>query len=242
MISTRRIESFRTFLSGAAMALLLMVCANASAGLVAYQNQAAFNAAIAGWSANTTDFESPPAGTMYAPGTGPAGSGFTLVLSGPDAPGMSPTIGDQFWTTSGMHSLGRDTPDSAFQQGDSLSFTFDSGVHAFGLYVIGTRDIGAGDITLTAGGATVANGAVANLDDGAGSFAFFLGFVSDDASTFSSVTLHNLTLDDPRLLNITVDDVTLARNDGVPVPEPATLLLFLSAMLGIGVASRRRVH
>jgi hypothetical protein len=240
MMSPLRTESLRTILSGAAMAILLTVCADASAGLVAFQNKAAFTAAIAGWSATTTDFESDPAGTMYAPGTGPAGSGFTLLLSGPDAPGMTPTIGNQFWTTSGLNYLGLDNPDSALEAGDSLTFTFGSGVHAFGLYVVGTQDIGAGDITLTTGADMVANNGVANLTDGAGSFAFFLGFVSDDATTFGSVTLNNLTLLDPRLLNITVDDVTLARNDGGnQVPEPATLLLFLMGMLACGAVARR---
>ena len=243
MMSTLRIESLRTMLSGAAMAILLTVCADANAGLVAYQSETAFNLAIAGWSATTTDFEAAPAGTMYGAGTGPAGSGFTLMLSGPDAPGMTPTVGDQFWSTSGTHYLGLDNPDSALEAGDALNFTFGSGVHAFGLYVIGTHDIGAGDITLSAGGDTVANSAVANLSDGAGSFAFFLGFVSDDANTFDSVTLHNLTLQDPRLLNIAVDDVTLARNDaGTQVPEPATLLLFLMGMLAAGAVTRRRFN
>jgi hypothetical protein len=114
--------------------------------------------------------------------------------------------------------------------------------------VIGTHDIGAGDITLTAGAASAANGAFADLEDGAGSFAFFLGFVSDDASTFSSVTLNNLKPGDPRLLEIAVDDVVLALNaggngnPGTGVPEPGTLVLSLAGMLAFGATARRAIR
>jgi len=238
MKSPPRIDAVRALLSGAAMSVLLMCSANAHAGLIAYTDQAAFNLAIAGWSATTTDFESEAGGTMYGVGSGPAGSGFTLALSGPDAPAMTPTVGDLFWTTSGMHYLGLDNPDTAFEAGDELTFTFTSGMHGFGLYVIGTQDIGAGDITLTTSTGSVANAAVANLSDGQGSYAFFLGLASDDATTFSSITLHNLTLLDPRLLNIAIDDVTLSRQrDDNQVPEPGALLLCLTGLL---IAARTR--
>lgn len=242
MKSPQTTEAIRALLSRAAMSLLLMLSTSAHAGLIAYTDQAAFNLAIAGWSATTTDFESEAGGTMYGVGSGPAGSGFTLALSGPDAPAMTPamtpTVGDLFWTTSGTHYLGLDNPDTAFEAGDELTFTFASGMRGFGLYVIGTQDIGAGDITLTTSTGSVANAAVANLSDGQGSYAFFLGLVSDDATTFSSITLHNLTLLDPRLLNIAIDDVTLARQrDDNQVPEPGALLLCLTGLL---IAARTR--
>lgn len=246
MTSYLRIESLRRTLSGAAMALLLAVGMDAHAGLTGYQSRAAFDAATAGWSATSTDFEAAAPGTKYGAGTGPAGSGFTLNYTGATGFPLIPTVSDQFWTTSGANYLGLDNEDSAFEAGDALTFSFASGVHAFGLYVIGTQDIGLGDITLTAGAGSVGNQATANLNDGNGSYAFFLGLVSSDASTFGSVTLNNLAPGTQRLLGIAVDDVVLARNDGgngtpgTGVPEPGTLVLSLAGMLAFGAAARRR--
>jgi hypothetical protein len=246
MTSYLRIESLGRAQSGAAMAILLAVSVDAHAGLIGYQNRAAFNLAIAGWSATSTTFEAEAAGANYGAGAGPAGSGFTLNFTSGSASGLTPTVSDQFWTTSGVNYLGLDNPDSAFEAGDLLSLNFVSGMHAFGLYVIGTRDIGAGDITLAAGAASVANGPVAELQDGSGSFAFFLGLVSNDASTFSSVTLNILTPGDPRLLGVAVDDIVLARDDGgnvnpgTGVPEPGTLVLSVAGMLAFGALARRR--
>jgi hypothetical protein len=237
-----RNKSLSTILSGVVTAILLTVSAGANAGLVGYQGKAAFDLATAGWSTTlTTDFESAPSGTSYGPGAGPAGAGFTLLLAGPSAPGSTPTVSDLYWTTSGSHYLGLDNPDTALQAGDSLTFTFSRAMQAFGLYVIGTSDIGAGDIRLTTGTDSVANSGTSERDDGAGSYAFFLGFASNDGTSFDSVTLRNLTLSDPRLLNIAIDDVTLARNDVTgEVPEPATAFLLLAGALAIGMRSRRR--
>jgi hypothetical protein len=246
MTSTLRIESLRRTLSGAALLTLLAVCGDARAGLIGYQNRAVFDAAIAGMSATSTNFESAAVGAMYGAGTGPAGSGFTLNYSSGSGSGLTPTVSNQFWTTSAANYLGLNNPDSAFEAGDALTFYFASGMHAFGLYVIGTQDIGVGDIALTAGVASIANLALAEQTDGAGSFAFFLGFVSDDANTFNSVTLHNLAPGTTRLLGIAVDDVVLALDDGgngnpgTGVPEPGTLVLSLAGMLAFGAAARRR--
>lgn len=245
MTSHFRTDSAKRILSGAAMTILMAVCADANAGLLTFQSRAAFDLAIAGWSTTATNFDALPLNTQFGPGTGPAGSGFSLTLAGPDAPAMTPTVSSQFWTTSGAQYLGPDNPDSAFEAGDSLIFDLGSGRHAFGLFVIGGRDVGVGDISLTAGAASVANGALADVTDSNGSFAYFLGFVSDDANTFNSVTLNILTPQDQRLLAIAVDDVVLGVNDGqgdpgTPVPEPGTLVLSLFGMLALGAARRRR--
>lgn len=246
MTSYLRIDLLKRTLSGAAMALLLAVSVDAHAGLMGYQSRAAFDAATAGWSATATDFESEALGTTYAADTGPAGSGFTLRYASGSASGLVPAVSDLYWTTSGGNHLGLNNSDGAFEAGDSLTFNFTSGMHAFGLYVIGTSDIGAGDITLTSGAASVTNAASFDLEDGFGSYAYFLGFVSNDANTFSSVTLNNLTPGDQRLLEIAVDDVVLALdnggsgNPGNGVPEPGTLALSLAGLLAFGALARRR--
>ena len=228
-------------LFAATVGVLLSVCAHAEAALVGYQSQAAFNTAISGWTQTSTNFESASAGTTYAAGTGPAGSGFTLMLSGPDAASQLPAVSDQFWTTSGTHYLGLDNPDTALEAGDSLTFTFGSPGQAFGLFIIGNRDILGGDISLSVGSSSVLNAATADMTDGFGSFAYFLGLVSDDAGTFNSATLAYSTLQPPSLLPISVDDVVFALNNGAsPIPEPDTAALTLIGLMLLSVGLRPR--
>lgn len=226
-------------LAAAAFALAAGVCAPAHATLVGYQSQALFNGAIAGWSTSSVDFDAIAPGTSYPAGTGPAG--LSLTLAGPSAgAGLAPTVSQQFWTTSSFNYLGLDNPDSAFDAGDSLTISFAAPVQAFGLFIIGTQDIGEGDITLASGGAAVGNAASAALTDGNGSFAFFLGLVSDDAGTFSSVTLNNLDPGSTRLLGIALDDFILALDDGgTNVPEPAGVALLLLGALVWRIQARR---
>jgi hypothetical protein len=239
-------------LAAAAIGALLLICGPANAALIGYQSQAAFNAAISGWTITTTTFEAVAVGTMFGTGTGPAGSGFTLMLVSPGAPTASPTVADQFWTTSGARYLGLDNPDTAFQAGDALTFNFSSPAQAFGLFVIGTRDIGAGDISLTAGASSVSNGATFDMTDNNGSYAYFLGLVSDGAGTFGSAVLSDLTDLTPassRLLNIALDDVALGLNTPpvvnppvTGVPEPGSLVLMSMGLLAFGIATRRRIR
>lgn len=228
-------------LRGAALALAVGVCAPAAAALVTYQAQGNFNAAIAGLTAINTDFDGIAPGTGYPPGSGPAGSGFTVGLTaGSVSSGFNlPTVGSTFWTTSGTNYLGLDNPDTAFESGDELVFSFLSPVRGFGLYVVGGRDlldIQAGAVTLTVDGATLAISSIDYLASGNGDYAFFLGFVTTDGSTFSSATL--TVGDGSGVIPVTVDDVTLARtpDDGTRVPEPGTLLLVSTAL---GAAARR---
>ncbi|WP_426112518.1 PEP-CTERM sorting domain-containing protein [Massilia sp. PWRC2] len=114
-------------------------------------------------------------------------------------------------------------------------------MQAFGLYVIGTRDVDGGDIALSSGAFRVSNRAVADVSDGAGSYAFFLGFMTDDGSALDPVSLLVLSGGDQRLLDIDIDDVILARAGGTgDVPEPASVPLMLAAALAFGAAGKRR--
>lgn len=237
MTPKRQSTSNMTRLAGLSIGVLM--AASAQAGLVGYDNRSAFNTAISAMSSQTaTNFDAIAPGTTFATSTGPSGSGFKLTLGGGSAGSNLPSIGDQFWTTSGLQYLGLDNPDTALEAGDTLTFTFDSAQQAFGLYFIGGSGVLAGDIRLNAnGGANVVTNLVTSeLDDGLGSYAYFLGFASDDSSTFSSVTLEYATLGIGGVLPIAIDDVVLARNTGNPdpdpnrVPEPGTLALMLSGL------------
>lgn len=233
-------------LRGVALAMAVSISAPALATLATYQTQGNFNAAIAGLTATTTDFDGIAPGTSYPPGSGPAGSGFTVGLTaGSVSSGFNlPTVGSVFWTTSGTHYLGLDNPDTAFESGDALVFSFLSPVQGFGLYVVGGRDlldIQAGAVTLTVDGATLAISSIDYLTSGNGDYAFFLGFATDDGSTFSSATL--TVGDGSGVIPVTVDDVTLAstRNGGNTVPEPGSLLLVATA-IGAALLRVRRAR
>jgi hypothetical protein len=222
------------------------MAASAQASLLGYSDRASFDTAISAMSTQTvSNFDGIASGTTFAPGTGASGSGFTLTLGGGSAGSNRPSIGTQFWTTSGSQYLGLDNPDTALEAGDTLTFSFDSAQQAFGLYFIGGSDVLGGDIRLSAnsGANIVTNSAIYDLTDGSGSFAYFLGFASNDSSTFSSVTLDYAVLGLGDLLPIAIDDVVLARSSGNPdpdpnrVPEPGTLALMLS---GLALIAKRK--
>lgn len=226
----------------AAAAIGLLMAMPAHAGIIGYQSQIAFNAAISGWSTIATDFDGLVAGDTYAMGAGPAGSGFTLTLGGGSAGSNLPAVGTGLWTTSGDNYLGLDNFDTALEAGDSLTFTFVNAQHAFGLYVIGGRDVRAGDMRLTTGSDFVVNSSTADLFSGVGDFAYFIGLVSD-AGAFSSVTLDYATLAIGGSLPIAIDDVVLALNDGNGgnnrVPEPGTLALMAAGLLALCLRARQ---
>ena len=236
--------SYKTRLAGLALGVLM--AASAQAGLVGYNNRTAFDTAISAMSTQTvTDFDAIALDTSFAAGTGPSGSGFTLTLGGGSAGSNLPSIGGPFWTTSGLQYLGLNNTDAALEAGDTLTFNFDSAQQAFGLYFIGGSDVLDGDIRLSANGGAdiVTNSASYDLTDGAGSYAYFIGFASDDVSTFSSVTLDYALLGVGDLLPIAIDDVVLARNARNPdpdpnrIPEPGTLALMLS---GLALIAKRK--
>ncbi|WP_394780949.1 PEP-CTERM sorting domain-containing protein [Undibacterium sp.] len=239
--------SFARHLIAASSAVLLCAALPASAAVIGFQSQAAFNAAASGWASTTTNFDSVPAGsTSYAAGTGPAGSGFTMTLGGSDAGSFVPAVGNQYWTTSGSNYLGLNNGDTAFEQGDTLTFNFTSAVRAFGFYVVGTEDVSAGDYSLTTGGSSVNNpDKAAAQTDGNGSFAYFLGFVADGVGEgFTSVSFsvadHGLRFNLPTSL----DDIIVAAvppDTGNPgtVPEPGSVALMLAGLLCFGAVQRR---
>lgn len=223
---------------------LTALAAPVMAAVVGYTVRSDFLSNTSGMGTNTTsNFDGLLPGTVFASGTGPAGSGFKLSAAAfGDSPQVVTQMGDgtPLWTTSGTHSLGATNADAQFHGGDTLSFSFDAAVRAFGLYVIVGGDVMAGDIALGFGGNSVSNSGTADRSDGAGSYAYFLGLVSD--ADFSSITLS--LGDGSFLFTAAVDDVTLigpAPDDGGNgVPEPAGLALLGVAGCAAGLGGRRR--
>ncbi len=228
----------------AMLAVILAAALPASAAIVGYQDLALFNAASAGWTRTSTNFDAIAAGTSYAAGAGPAGSGFTMTLGGVDAGSNSPTVNNQFWTTSAANYLGLDNGDGALEQGDTLTFNFLAPVRAFGFFVIGIEDVIAGDYTLTVGASSIGNSGSAALTDNNGSFAYFIGFVANGANeSFSSASFSVANRGLPFGLPTSIDDIVVAAAsapDTNPVPEPGSAALMLIGLLGLGVLLQRR--
>lgn len=230
----------RAALAAAVAGLTLLGAAPAQAALVGYQSQAMFNAAIAGWTRTTTDFEGVAAGTTYGAGTGPAG--YTFTLTGPSTSyGDQPAVLDTYGTTSGSNYLGLNNPDGAFETGDRLAIQFTTPAQAFGLFVVGTSGIQANDIRLVVDGNTVGNAAVEAGATNDGGHIYFLGFVST-AVNITNASLEFFT-DDGSLFPTNVDDLVVAIDERQPpndVPEPGTLALLAGGLLAASALRRRR--
>lgn len=224
-----------TSLAVMVLALLLGV-APAHAVLVGYTDRASFDAAISGLTAHTVDFEGAATGTTFASGTGTDGLTFTYAIAGPSTLQVSSTFG----TTSAPNYLGLDNPDTAFYLGDSFTINFSTGpVLGVGLYLIAGSDAQAGDLELSVGAASVANGAVPDVlvPDGQ---AFFLGLVeTNPLAAFTSATVRGIIpAGDPNaFLAFTADDITRAAAGPASIPEPGAAGLLL---LGIGLLARLR--
>lgn len=232
-----------------ALALALLCCSGsalASIAFDAYQTHSGFLTAsnIVG-STQTTNFDAVALNTLYASGTGPGG--FTLNAS---ASGSTPQVrnslsdGTLLWTTSGTHSLGLNNNDGQFLGGDVLNIHFLAPVFGFGLYVITGGDTLAGDLALSSAYGTVTNSGVADLSDGNGSYAYYLGMVA--SASFSDVAL--AFSDGSFLFTASVDDISLVNGEpgggggggsgNNTVPEPSSLALL--GLAGVLMAAQHR--
>jgi hypothetical protein len=212
------------------MALLGM--APVMAAVVGYTDKSAFLVDAVG-TKEVTNFDSATPGTVFLGAPGFSVSANSMVV-------VDPYVQTGYWTTSSNNYLGLiDTNgnDGLFYGGDSLTFNFSGSVRALGLYVITGSGTLAGDLELSSGGDTVFNIGTAAAQDDKGSFAFFLGLVSD--ADLSSITLNI----GANVWGPAVDDVTLfSAGGGGDVPEPGTLVLIGMAALAAAVVRRRQAQ
>ena len=198
-----------------------------------YTDQASFLAALPG-PASVLNFDSMGAEAIIADGDTVEGITFTY-----DFDGVQMMVSNLWDTTSPDNFLGTDDAD-IFQGGDGFELAF-APSNAIGMYFISAdspdEQILDGDITLMAGGLSV--GLDVSVYDilADGSYAFFLGIIDDD-NFFTTASITSFTDEYGPYFFYNVDDITTAA--AAPVPEPSTLLLIGTGLVGLTYTRRRR--
>lgn len=212
---------------GTLLAYLLWV-GSSHASPVAYTDSGNFfsDLAVAGFTAKTLNFDGLPPATTIASGSAAGGISFTY-----DFGGVQIMVSNIYDTTSAPNFLGTDDGD-VFQDGDDFDISFGAS-HAIGMFFISADAMVDGDITLAAGGGSVAlNVADAGADLGDGGIPYFLGII-DNANTFTSA---NVTTIGGGYFLYNVDDITTTSTS---VPEPGTLLLLGAGLTGLTTLRKR---
>lgn len=209
-------------------AIALGASGSAAASTIAYTDYAAFLSAVSG-SLSVQDFEGVAAGTVIEDGE--AVGDITFSFSIPDGGGgfLDMLVTDSFDTTSGNNSLGLDTLDEAFLDGDSFGLSFATPVTAVGLFVITSDPALEDEILLTTPEGSAGNAATEAFVLGDGGLVYFLGLTSTVPVSTASLAF---ATDGEINFAFNVDDLHT-----VAVPEPGTLLL---VGLGLVVVARLR--
>lgn len=122
-----------------------------------------------------------------------------------------------------------------FATPDSATFTFNSPISAFGIWIDGFGDVGTTTMTVTTSGGALFNPFSSFNGSPIGNFAngLFVGIV-DTTGTFSSVTFSATQPNDGVFFD------RLQYSAGTAVPEPLAWQLMIAAFGTLGLAMRRR--
>jgi hypothetical protein len=161
--------------------------------------------------------------SLTFPGAGTATLNGSGAVDDDPGTGQNATSGTKWWRTGA---------------GNNFSINFSDAVAAFGFYGIDVGDIGA-QLTLTlVGGGSLAINIPHPITSGQNGSVFFFGYIDPD-NPWTSATFSNVggSGDD-----FGFDDMTIGSRQQVQaaaVPEPATLTLLASGLVGAAVRRRR---
>lgn len=184
----RRSASARAPREGAKRCALLALavagaCAAAEparAQVTGFTSRAAFLAALPG-AATVLAFEGFAPGALLPSGSG-LGAGVSVAYAIGDGAGgfLTLAVVDRFATTSGTRSLGLADPANEDQLvlGDELDFAVAGATQAFGLSLISSDALFAGDVRLVTAQGEAANGATAETTLPDGGLVYFVGLVA----------------------------------------------------------------
>jgi hypothetical protein len=192
-----------------------------------FTHSADFFAALGGAPLVTETYESLPLNSLIAAGSTVGQFTYSTFPAG--------TQGriDNFYNRIGAQSLAADRPGNPtlnfFVPGESFSVVFAVPANAVGVFFNANPTPGDGDLFIAASvGLAGTGGPATNYDV---STLFFAGLISD--TPFTSAVIGSLGAGQGSSFN--VDNLSFS-----PTPEPATLILFSSTVVGLGLARWRQ--
>lgn len=215
----------------AAVVMLVWTSVPALAILKGYTDHTSFMSDLP-TSESVLDFDDMTYGDIIASGDTVGGITFAYDFSGVQMM-VTDDAGGVYPTTSSPNLLGTDDADM-FQDGDDFDLSF-APASAIGMYFITADQMADDDITLTAGGGSIDLLVSSGVDLGDDWYAYFLGII-DVETTFTTASI--TTIGEGYFL-YNVDDITTATSGAEPVPEPGTLLLLGTGLLGLFYRMRR---